>query len=58
MADLNVRLHYLATWWDVLSVVKKERYLGAKQVGEVERFLKTPAEWSAAHGGVSSFPSS
>ena len=58
LADLNVRLHYLATWWDVLSVVKKERYLGAKQVGEVERFLKTPAEWSAAHGGVSNFPSS
>src|SRR5919112_5999429 len=23
LSDLNVRLHYLATWWDILSVVKK-----------------------------------
>src|SRR2546428_371560 len=27
LADLNVRLHYLATWWDVLAVVKKGGYL-------------------------------
>jgi len=58
MIDLNVRLHYLATWWDVLAVVKQGGHLGAKQIGEVEKFLKAPAEWSAAHGGVSSFPSS
>jgi len=58
MSDLNVRLHYLATWWDVLAVVKQGGYLGAKQVDEVEKFLKAPAEWSAGHGGVSSFPSS
>ncbi|MEJ2174734.1 MAG: orotate phosphoribosyltransferase [bacterium] len=57
MSDLNVRLHYLATWWDVLAVVKQGGYVGAKQVSEVEKFLKAPAEWSAAHGGVSSFPS-
>src|SRR5881227_18522 len=24
--QLQVRLHYLATWWDVLAVVKKDRY--------------------------------
>ncbi|MDX1374521.1 MAG: orotate phosphoribosyltransferase [Burkholderiales bacterium] len=56
MSDLNVRLHYLATWWDVLAVVKQGGYLGAKQIEEVEAFLKAPSEWSAAHGGVSSFP--
>ena len=58
MSDLNVRLHYLATWWDVLAVVKQGGYLGSKQVGEVEKFLTSPAAWSAAHGGVSSYPSS
>jgi len=52
-----VRLHYLATWWDVLAVVKKDRYLGAGQIAEVENFLHEPAKWSAAHGGVSAFPS-
>ena len=56
LSDLNVRLHYLATWWDILSVVKKGGYLGAEQIAEVESFLHAPAQWSAAHGGVSSFP--
>ncbi|HYI86516.1 MAG TPA: orotate phosphoribosyltransferase, partial [Burkholderiales bacterium] len=56
LSDLNVRLHYLATWWDILSVVKKGGYLGGEQIAEVEAFLHAPAKWSAAHGGVSSFP--
>ncbi len=57
LGDLNVRLHHLATWWDVLRVVKQGGYLEAAQIDEVEKFLHSPAEWSAAHGGVSSFPS-
>jgi orotate phosphoribosyltransferase len=57
LAELGVRLHYLATWWDVLAVVKKGGYLETKQIAEVEKFLHEPAPWSAAHGGVSSFPS-
>ncbi|MFN2644333.1 MAG: orotate phosphoribosyltransferase [Burkholderiales bacterium] len=57
LEELNVRLHYLATWWDVLAVVKKDHYLPAAQITEVERFLHEPAPWSAAHGGVSAFPS-
>ncbi len=58
MGDLNVRLHALATWWDVLEVVKQDKYLGSAQIAEVEKFLHAPAEWSAANGGVSSFPAS
>jgi orotate phosphoribosyltransferase len=58
LADLNVRLHHLATWWDVLALVKKGGYLQAGQIAEVEKFLHAPAQWSAAHGGVSAFPSS
>jgi len=58
MADLNVRLHYLATWWNVLAVVKSGGYLEAPQIDEVEKFLHEPAKWSASHGGVASFPSS
>ena len=57
LADLKVRLHYLATWWDVLSVVKKDAYLGVAQIAEIEKFLNAPAEWSAAHGGASTFGS-
>ena len=58
MKDLNVRLHYLATWWDVLNVVKKGGYFDPHVVSEVERFLNSPAQWSAEHGGVSAFPKS
>lgn len=58
LAELGVRLHYLATWWDVLGVVKKGGYLENTQIAEVEKFLHEPAQWSAAHGGVSAFPSS
>jgi orotate phosphoribosyltransferase len=58
LADLNVRLHHLATWWDVLAVVKQGGYLPTAQIGEVEKFLSAPAQWSAAHGGAASSPSS
>jgi orotate phosphoribosyltransferase len=54
LGDLGVRLHHLATGWDVLAVVKKGGYLKAAQVDEVEKFLHEPAKWSAAHGGASS----
>ncbi|OGA57195.1 MAG: orotate phosphoribosyltransferase [Betaproteobacteria bacterium RIFCSPLOWO2_12_FULL_67_28] len=57
LGDLGVRLHYLATWWDVLALVKKTSYLPSVQTAEVEKFLHAPAAWSAAHGGASSFPS-
>ena len=57
LSDLNVKLHHLATWWDVLAVVKQEGYLPAAQISEVEKFLNAPAQWSAAHGGASA-PSS
>ena len=56
LGDLNVRLHALATWWDVLEVVKQDNYLASKQIAEVEKFLHAPAEWSAANGGASGTP--
>ena len=58
LSDLNVKLHHLATWWDVLAVVKQGGYLPTAQIGEVEKFLNAPAQWSAAHGGAASSPSS
>jgi orotate phosphoribosyltransferase len=58
IADIDVRLHHLATWWDVLRVVKQGGYFEPPVIDEVERFLNAPAKWSAEHGGVSSFPES
>ena len=54
--EINVRLHHLATWWDVLRVVKQGGYFEPRVIDEVESFLHGPAKWSAEHGGVSAFP--
>ena len=58
IADIGVRLHHLATWWDVLRVVKDGGHFEPRVIDEVERFLHAPAKWSAEHGGVSAFPAS
>jgi orotate phosphoribosyltransferase len=56
-ADLGVTLHYLVTWHDVLSVARALGYFEAATLDAVEAFLNAPAQWSAAHGGVSEFGS-
>jgi orotate phosphoribosyltransferase len=56
LKDIDVELHALATWWDVLRVAKDAGYFEAKTLDEVEKFLHSPAEWSAAHGGVTGTP--
>jgi orotate phosphoribosyltransferase len=39
----------------VLAVAKEMGTFDPKTLDEVERFLNAPAEWSAAHGGISAF---
>ncbi len=52
LKNIDVELHALATWWDVLRVAKQTNYFDANTLSEVEKFLHAPAEWSVAHGGV------
>jgi len=52
LSEHGLRLHYLATWWDVLEVCKENRYFDAATLAEVEAFLNDPLDWSAAHGGA------
>ncbi|HEX6321539.1 MAG TPA: orotate phosphoribosyltransferase [Burkholderiales bacterium] len=56
LTDIGVRLHHLATWWDVLRVAKQGGHFEPRVIEQVERFLNAPAAWSAEHGGVSKFP--
>jgi orotate phosphoribosyltransferase len=56
LADAGMKLHYLATWWDVLAVCKEEKRFSPETLAEVEKFLGAPLEWSAAHGGISELP--
>ncbi len=52
LADLGITLHALATWWNVLEVAKKSGKFDKGKLREVEKFMKDPAGWSKAHGGV------
>ncbi len=53
----GMRLHYLATWWDVLEVCKKTNRFDKNTLGEVESFLNDPLTWSSKNGGISELAS-
>lgn len=53
LEEHGLRLHALATWWDVLEVCKENNYFDTKTIDEVEAFLNAPNDWSLAHGGKS-----
>ncbi|MFY8095402.1 MAG: orotate phosphoribosyltransferase [Niveispirillum sp.] len=52
MAEMGVKLHALATWWDVLRVAREGNYFDSHTLGEVEKFLHAPEAWSASNGGT------
>jgi orotate phosphoribosyltransferase len=54
LSGMDVKLHHLCTWWDVLEACRERPYFDDKALGEVRKFLENPVTWSAAHGGVSS----
>ena len=54
LARMDIALHSLCTWWDVLEACKDRPYFSDEALSEVRRFLEDPVTWSAAHGGVAS----
>ena len=51
---MDISLHALCTWWDVLEACAGQPYFSEKDAAEVRRFLEDPCAWSAKHGGVGS----
>ena len=49
--DNDLRLHYLATWWDVLNYAKKTNKFDKKTLFSVEDYLNNPIDWSNNNGG-------
>ena len=47
----GIKLHYLATWRDVLAEARAGAYFDPGTMDEVEAFLDKPLAWSQAHGG-------
>ncbi len=54
LSKMDITLHHLCTWWDVLEACKDRPYFAELSLSEVRRFLENPVAWSAAHGGVAS----
>ncbi|KKX31873.1 orotate phosphoribosyltransferase [Rhizobium sp. LC145] len=52
-ADGKVKLHYIATWRNVLEVAKEQKLFDQKTLSEVESFLDAPLAWSGRNGGIS-----
>jgi|TARA_B110000263_G_C15302480_1_gene508693 orotate phosphoribosyltransferase len=46
MAKLGVKLHALATWWDVLDVARENNLYTSSQLDVVENYLDAPESWS------------
>ncbi len=53
---IGMRLHYLATWRDVLAVCKAQGYFDPVTLSEVEAFLEDPLTWSGNNGGATEIP--
>lgn len=49
---VGLKLHYLATWRDVLNVCKAQGYFDPETLSQVEAFLDDPLTWSGKNGGV------
>jgi len=54
LARMDIALHHLCTWWDVLEACADRPYFSEAALSEVRRFLEDPVAWSASHGGVAS----
>lgn len=52
----GLRLHWLATWRDVLAEARRTGYFDAVTRQIVEDFLADPLAWSRAHGGIGELP--
>ncbi len=54
LAAMDIALHHLCTWWDVLEACRDRPYFSDAALAEVRRFLENPLAWSAEHGGIAS----
>lgn len=47
MKSMDMQLHALATWWDVLEVAKEKKYFDPATLSAVEQFLHNPQGWAS-----------
>jgi orotate phosphoribosyltransferase len=52
LAEAGVKLHALATWWDVVAVAEAEGHLDGATIAKVRAYLADPGGWQAARGAA------
>ena len=56
LSGLELGLHYLASWKDVLDEAARSGYFPTPAAEDVRRFIANPPRWSLDHGGIEAFP--
>jgi len=56
LTPLGVSVHALATWHDVLAVLRDHGDFSPGALRDVEAFLDDPGAWSQSHGGIGASP--
>lgn len=51
LSRLNVTLHALCTWWDLLDAAEADHALDRRTCQEIRAFLADPNRWSEERGG-------
>jgi orotate phosphoribosyltransferase len=52
MDEMGVKMHWLATWWDVLAYARANALFPESTLARAEEFMRDPRGWSKAHGGT------
>ena len=47
--DLKVKIHFLCTWKDIISVVEKKKLYDDGDIANLNYFLSNPEDWRARH---------
>ncbi len=54
LGKMDITLHHLCNWWDVLEACRERPYFAESALAAVRKFLEDPVGWSGAHGGIAS----
>jgi len=52
LSAMDITLHHLCSWWDVLEACQEGAYFPAEHLPRVRSFLEDPVGWSAEHGAA------
>ena len=50
LSKLNVKMHYLCTWQDIIEVIEKKKIYNESNITNLKEFLINPDEWRKING--------